>query len=288
MIEKIQAKTILSKVKNDKYFGLTYNMNLYRGCQHACIYCDSRSTCYQLGELSNIRYKQNAIELLTKELRAKKVKGTIGFGSMNDPYMPVERKMLLTRKALEVVRHYRFPVHIITKSNLVCRDIDLLKDISKIYAAISFTITTADDKLAKTIEPNAPSPSARFEALKTLSENNIYCGITLMPILPFINDSEVQINNLVDKAIASGAKYILPFFGLTLREGSREYFYKKLDESFAGAREKYEKKFGLSYNCNSPSAESLYKLVNRKMEEHQISNRMKFYKQNNPQQLKLF
>jgi DNA repair photolyase len=174
-MEEIQAKSILSKVKNDSFFGLTYNMNLYRGCQHACIYCDSRSVCYQLGELSHIRYKGNAIELLKKELSKKKLKGTIGFGSMNDPYMPVESKMQLTRQALEVVSQHRFPVHIITKSNLVTRDIDLLSKISKVYAAISFTITTADDDLARIIEPNAPSPSSRFEALRLLSENNIYC-----------------------------------------------------------------------------------------------------------------
>ena len=289
MIKKIQAKTVLSKVKgNDSWFGLTYNMNLYRGCQHACIYCDSRSTCYQLGELSDIRYKENAIELLAKELRGKKLKGTIGFGSMNDPYMPVERKMELTRKALETVYYYKFPVHIITKSNLVTRDIDLLSKISKIYAAISFTITTADDDLAKIIEPAAPSPSERFEAIKELSKNGIYTGITLMPILPFINDTEKHVQELVDKAIESGAKYIIPFFGLTLREGSREYFYAQLDKSFKGVKEKYVKSFGLSYGCNSPNADVLYKLLFNAMKKHKIPKQMKFYQSDIPDQLKLF
>jgi len=288
MIEEIQAKSILSRIKNDSYFGLSYNMNLYRGCQHACIYCDSRSTCYQLGDLSHIRYKGNAIELLNKELYRKRLKGTIGFGSMNDPYMPVERKMQLTRKALEVVKQYRFPVHIITKSYLVTRDIDYLKQISKIYAAISFTITTADDELARIIEPNAPLPSKRFEALKILSENNIYCGITLMPILPFINDTEAHVEELISKAKASGVKYIIPFFGLTLREGSREYFYEQLDKSFKGIKEKYVKSFGLSYNCNSPNADGLYKLLYRAMKNYKISKRMEFYKPDMPKQLKLF
>jgi len=288
MVEQIQAKSILSRVKNDSYFGLTYNINLYRGCQHACIYCDSRSTCYQLGELSHIRYKANAIAILTKELYRKKLKGTIGFGSMNDPYMPIENKLQLTRKALQAVYHYRFPVHIITKSNLVTRDIDLLKKISKIYAAISFTITTADDELAKIIEPGAPLPSKRFEAIKILSENNIYCGITLMPILPYINDTEVHIKELIEKAKISGVKYIIPFFGLTLREGSREYFYKQLDKSFKGVKEKYEKRFGLSYNCNSPNADNLYKLLFNEMKKHKISRRMDFYKPDVVKQLKLF
>lgn len=288
MIEEIHAKTILSKVKNDSYFGLTYNMNLYRGCQHGCIYCDSRSTCYQLGELSNIRYKANAIELLKKELSRKKVKGTIGFGSMNDPYMPVEKKMLLTRKALEIVKYYRFPVHIITKSDLVCRDVDLLKEIGKIYAAVSFTITTADDQLAKIIEPSAPSPSKRFSAIKILRENGIYCGITLMPVLPFINDTETHIKDLIDKAIDSGAQYILPSFGLTLREGSREYFYSQLDKSFEGVKTKYIKTFGLSYGCSSPNSDNLYKLFDAEIKKHHIARRMKFYTPTSPEQLSLF
>ena len=288
MPEEIQAKTILSKVKNDHFFGLTYNMNLYRGCQHACIYCDSRSTCYQLGELSHIRYKGNAIEMLARELSKKKLKGTIGFGSMNDPYMPAEMTKQLTRQALEVVSKYHFPVHIITKSDLVCRDIDLLKQISKTYAAISITITTADDDLARIIEPNAPLPSARFAALKLLSESNIYCGITLMPILPFINDRRDQIEDLIHKAISSGVKYIIPFFGLTLRDGSREYFYKQLDKSFAGMKQKYEKNFGLSYACNSPNADLMYKMVYKMLNENKISRRLEFYKPDLPEQLRLF
>jgi DNA repair photolyase len=289
MIRKIQAKTVLSKVKgNDNWFGLTYNMNLYRGCQHACIYCDSRSTCYQLGDLSDIRYKENAIEILTKELRSKKVRGTIGFGSMNDPYMPVERKMGLTRNALKVVSYYKFPVHIITKSNLVIRDIDLLKEISKIYAAISFTITTADDELAKKIEPAAPSPSERFEAIRELNKKGIYAGITLMPVLPYINDTEQHIQLLMDKAIESGAKYIIPFFGLTLREGSREYFYEQLDKSFKGIKEKYINTYGLSYGCNSPNADALYKLLFGTMEKYRIPKKMKFYVPDKPSQLTLF
>jgi DNA repair photolyase len=288
-MRKIQAKTVLSKVKGtDKWFGLTYNMNLYRGCQHGCIYCDSRSTCYQLGELSDIRYKENAIELLSKELHGKKIKGTIGFGSMNDPYMPAERKMELTRKALEIVSYYKFPVHIITKSNLVIRDIDLLKQISKIYTAVSFTITTADDDLAKIIEPAAPSPTERFEAIKELDKNGIYAGITLMPVLPFINDTEKHMQNLVNKAIASRAKYIIPFFGLTLREGSREYFYAQLDKSFTGMKEKYIKTFGSSYGCNSPNANNLYKRLYSAMEKHHIPKQMEFYQPQNPSQLKLF
>lgn len=285
---KIKAKTILSRVKNDTWFGFSYNMNLYRGCQHACIYCDSRSTCYQLGELSDIRYKDNAIELLTKELQGKKHKGTIGFGSMNDPYMPIEKELKLTRHALEVVSYYKYPIHVITKSNLVVRDIDLLKQISKIYAAISFTITTADDNLAKIIEPNAPLPSERFAAIKELRKNNIYCGITLMPFLPYINDTIEQVEDLIETAIFNGAKYFIPAFGLTLREGSRDYFYKKLDVYFKGIKEEYERKFGDSYNCVSPNAKKLQAMYKQLLRKHGVEGRMQFYAPKQPQQMKLF
>ncbi|HCO67056.1 MAG TPA: radical SAM protein, partial [Dysgonomonas sp.] len=172
MVQYIEAKSILSKLKGkDSLFGLTYNMNLYRGCQHACIYCDTRSECYGVGDISTISVKKNALELLNKELSSKrKNKGTIGTGSMNDPYMPVEKELGISRKALEIIAYYKFPVHIITKSCLVERDTDVLQDISKIYSAISFTITTSDDSLSKKIEPHAPKTSERFKSIKALAD----------------------------------------------------------------------------------------------------------------------
>jgi DNA repair photolyase len=288
MIEAIEAKSILSKVKNDHFFGLSYNMNLYRGCQHGCIYCDSRSKCYQLGELSYIRYKKNALELLEKELYTKKVKGTIGFGSMNDPYMPVEKNMELTRKAIALLVKYKYPLHLITKSNLVVRDLDLLKKLKDIYVAISFTITTANDELARIIEPNASLPSERFEAIRILSENGIYCGITLMPILPYINDTEQNITDILTFAGKTGVKYIIPFMGLTLREGSREYFYQKLEDFFPGNRDKYINSFGNIYVCNSPNSKELYKLVYSLMKQYNIPDKMEFYNPKKIEQLKLF
>jgi DNA repair photolyase len=288
MAVAIQSKTILSKVKADSYFGLTYNMNLYRGCQHGCIYCDSRSTCYQLGPLSHIRYKANALELLEKELRGKKQKGTIGFGSMNDPYMPVEKDLELSRNALKLIAKYKFPVHIITKSNLITRDVDLLGQISKTYAAVSFTITTSDDDLSGIIEPNAPKPSLRFEAIRFLSDNGIYCGMTLMPVLPFINDTEENIRQLLIRAIEAGVQYIIPFMGLTLREGSREYFYQKLEALFPGTKDKYISTYGNRYNCNSPNANDLYKLLYALMKEFNIPSKMVFYKSVETVQQKLF
>ncbi|MEA3446132.1 MAG: radical SAM protein [Bacteroidota bacterium] len=189
MIKNITAKGILSALKNgpDPWFGISYNMNLYRGCQHQCIYCDSRSECYQIENFADILIKENAIELLAKALRNKRKKGTIGTGSMNDPYMPIEEKTYLTQQALKTIRHFRFPVHILTKSDLVLRDADIIKEISRVYAAVSFTITTADDNLSRITEPGAPESSKRFTAIKELSAKGIYTGIMLMPVLPFIS-----------------------------------------------------------------------------------------------------
>ena len=254
MITEVKAKTILNHVKQpDTWFGLTYNMNLYRGCQHQCIYCDSRSECYRLGDLADIRVKTNALELLADALPRKRVRGTIGFGYMNDPYMPIENEYRLTRGALEIIRDNQFPVHILTKSDLVLRDMDLLSEIKKVYAAVSFTITTANDDLASKVEPGAPFPSARYQAMAELAQAGILTGVTMMPILPFLEDDPENIRQIVQKAADCGASYIIPAFGMTLRPGSREYFYKNLDSQFPGLKEKYIQAFGNQYQCSSPN-----------------------------------
>lgn len=290
MTQFIQAKTILSSIKKgtDDYFGLRYNMNLYRGCQHGCIYCDSRSKCYGIVNFSEIQIKANALELLEKELRSKREKGTIGFGSMNDPYMPIEKELQLTRKALELIRKYRFPLHLITKSDLVVRDIDLLKDISCIYTAISITITSADDEVAKVIEPGAPSTSERFEAIRKLSKAGIYCGITLMPLLPYINDTAQNVEAIVKRAKDAGAAYILGAMGLTMREGQREYFYRQLDLKYPGLKENYQLRYGNDYNCPVPDHKKLWDVFSAACREVDIPMNMKFYKPPMPTQLSIF
>jgi DNA repair photolyase len=254
MIKEIQAKTMLARVKGeDAWFGLYYNMNLYRGCQHQCIYCDSRSECYQIENFNTeVLVKVNAAELLRKELASKRVIGTIGTGSMNDPYMPLEQDLRLTRRALEVIAKAGFPVHTITKSDLVLRDLDLFADIQqKTYAAVTFTVTTADDDLSRRLEPGAPVSSRRLAALRTLSRRGILSGITMMPILPFIEDGEENIRQIVTLAAENGAKYILPSFGMTLRDRQREYYYAKLDILFPGMRQRYERAFGKRYSASA-------------------------------------
>ena len=278
MIKEIYAKTILNSVKQpEPYFGLKYNMNLYRGCQHQCIYCDSRSECYQIENFADIHVKVNAVDLLADALPRKRVRGTIGFGSMNDPYMPIERKYKLCRRALEFIAEHRFPVHIITKSDLVLRDLNLLVEINQVYAAVSFTITAADDDLARQIEPCAPSSSARFAAMRALADVGIHTGITMMPILPYISDTEENITQLVELAHQSGASYILPWFGMTLRAGSRDWYYDQLDKRFPGIKANYVRQFGGRYECNSPRWRELDDIFQKLIHQYQIPTQMPIF-----------
>jgi len=280
----IETKSILSDLKKDAdtWFGLRYSMNLYRGCQHGCIYCDSRSACYRMDRLDRIYVKENALEVLERTLASKRVKDTIGFGSMNDPYMPLERQYQMTRRALEIIANYRFPVHIITKSDLVIRDIDLLQRISGVYAAVSVTITTFDDVLCKKLEPFAPVTSKRFEAIRRLSEAGIYCGVTLMPVLPFLNDNEENIVSILEEAAACGAQYVVGYMGMTLREGSREYYYDKLDQLFPGLSDKYRQTFGQKYGINSPDYKHLFTVFYDTCKRLNLQTKMDFYRPKDP------
>jgi DNA repair photolyase len=290
MIKEIQAKVLLSHVKQpDTWFGLKYNMNLYRGCQHRCIYCDSRSECYQIDSFdSEVLIKANAIELLTNELARKRVKGTIGTGSMNDPYMPLERDVNLTGQALEVIARFGFTVHILTKSDLVLRDLDTLVEINQRYAAVSFTITTADDELSKRVEPGASPVSDRLQAMRVLAKHGIYTGVTLMPILPFIEDTEENIAAIVQRAHEHGASYIIASFGMTLRDRQRAYYYDKLDQLFPGLRQKYEHKFGDRYECPVNDAGRLSALFNKLCRQYGIATRIQPYETETATQLSLF
>ncbi len=278
MIKEITAKTLLASVKQpDPWFGLKYNMNLYRGCQHQCIYCDSRSECYQIENFADILVKTNAIQLLEAELRRKRIKGTIGTGSMNDPYMPIESTLNLTGRALEVIAAHAFPVHIITKGTLVLRDLPTLKAINRAYAAVSFTITTADDELGKQLEPGAPRVSERFAAMEKLASAGILTGVTMMPILPFIEDSEENIRAIVEKAAGSGAKYIISTFGMTLRDRQRAYFYAQLEKKFPGLQGKYMRTFGERYFAPAQNAKRLEALFTKLCAQFEIATKMPFY-----------
>lgn len=235
-------------------------MNIYRGCLHGCIYCDSRSLCYQMNhKFEDIEVKANAVGLLENTLRRKRNKCMIGTGAMSDPYMPIEEKLGNMRKCLEVIERYGFGVTMITKSTKVLRDLDLLKKINeKSKCVVQMTLTTYDEDLCRIVEPNVETTYERFRALEILRDNGIPTVVWLCPILPFINDTEENIRGILDYCVRAKVKGIINFdVGVTLRDGNREYFYKKLDEHFPGLKEKYIRMYGNSYQLSSPNSRQL-------------------------------
>lgn len=254
MLKTIPAKTILSGYNDgNSWFGANYNMNLYKGCSHGCIYCDSRSDCYQIQNFDAVRVKENALEILEKDIISKRRTGIIGSGAMTDPYNPFEKQAEVTRGALKLINKYYFGAATITKSALVTRDIDLFKAIQEHSPVlVKITITTPHDRISRLVEPRASLSSERLEALHQLAEAGVKCAAVLMPCLPFIEDKEEDILLLVHRVAQTGAKMFYGDFGMTLRMNQRDYYYKKLDLLFPQLKEKYIRTFGDSYMCGSP------------------------------------
>lgn len=286
----VDAKGILS-AKN--------GMNLYRGCTHGCIYCDSRSKCYQFThDFEDIEVKQNASELLEQTLRSKRKKCMIGTGAMCDPYMHCEKELRLTRRCIEIIERYGFGLAIQTKSDLVLRDLDLFQKIQeKAKCVVQMTLTTYDEALCKIVEPNVCTTKKRFETLKILQQNGIPTVVWLSPILPFINDTEENIEGILDYCIDAGVYGIINFgMGMTLREGDREYFYAALDKHFPGLKEQFHHKYGYAYQIASSQNAKLMKLFHKKCRAHGIVDNVEevfqylstFPQKEQYQQLRLF
>lgn len=268
-MELIPAKTVISGYREDNnWFGHNYNMNIYKGCCHGCIYCDSRSECYHIDNFDEVRAKDKALDLIYHDIKSKRKTGVIGMGAMSDPYNPFEREYKLTRGALEIVNTYGFGISIATKSDLVTRDIDLLKKIQQHSPVlIKITITTCDDELCKKIEPNVAVASKRLAAIKQLSDNGIFVGVLMMPILPFIEDNVENIRGIIHLAHENGAKFIYPAFGVTLRQNQREWYFSKLDKLFPGLKQKYIKEYENSYECRTPNSEQLMSMTKEECEK---------------------
>lgn len=250
----VHAKGILSQ---------NNGINVYRGCTHGCIYCDSRSLCYQNPQpFEDIEIKENAPQLLEAALRSRRKRCMIGTGSMCDPYIQAEAELRITRRCLELIDRYEFGAAVLTKSDLIMRDIDLLDDINrKTKAVVQMTLTTADEELCRIIEPNVCSTARRFEVLCEMRERGIPTVVWFSPLLPFINDTEENVLKIVDYAKRAGCYGIMSFgMGLTLREGNREYFYAALDRHFPGLKERYMQRFVNYYELPSPDTARLMKL----------------------------
>ena len=253
----VTAKSILSA---------SNGMNLYRGCTHGCIYCDSRSRCYHMNHaFEDIEVKENALELLEDSLKRKRKKCMIGTGAMTDPYIPVEKELQYVRKSLLLAEKYGFGFTLITKSAQVLRDLDILKRINeKTKCVLQMTLTTYDETLCRKLEPNVSTTRERFEALKILQKEGIPTVVWLCPILPFINDTEENLLGILNYCAEAKVYGIINFgMGMTLREGNREYFYRQLDRLFLGLKEKYIRYYGNQYVLSSPNEKRLIEIFNR-------------------------
>lgn len=248
-------------------------MNIYRGCTHGCIYCDARSSCYQMNHpFEDIEVKINAPELLEKALKSKRKKCMIGTGAMSDPYLHIEENLGLTRKCLEIIDYYGFGLSIQTKSDRILRDLDLLKSIhKKSKCVVQMTMTTYDEELCKIIEPHVCTTKRRAEVLNIMKEEGIPTICWLTPILPYINDTEENIKGILDYCIEAKVYGILYFdVGMTLRDGDRQYYYRKLDEHFPGLKNTYIKKFGSAYQVPSPKRKQLNELIKQQCSKNNI------------------
>lgn len=263
----VQAKSILSA---------NNGMNIYRGCSHGCIYCDARSDCYQMNHaFEDIEVKINAPQLLEAALKSKRRLCMIGTGAMSDPYCTPERELKLTRQCLELIAKYGFGAAVLTKSDLVMRDIDLLEEINtSAKAVVQMTLTTADESLCRIVEPNVCSTARRAEVLMEMKKRGIPTVMWLTPILPFINDTESNIRKLVQIGAEAGVRGIITFgIGMTLRSGDREYFYAALDKHFPGVKQRYIRTFGERYEIPSPNGEKLWAAFINECERYNIEFR---------------
>lgn len=249
-------------------------INIYRGCTHGCIYCDSRSKCYQMKhDFEDIEVKLNAPKLLEDALRRKRKKCMIGTGAMSDPYIHLEEKLGNTRKCIELIDSYGFGLAIQTKSARILRDLDLLKKINeKTKCVVQMTLTTYDEALCKIIEPNVSTTRERFEVLRIMRDSGIPTVVWISPILPFINDTEENIQGILDYCVEAKVRGIICFgMGLTLREGNREYFYKKLDERLPGMKDRYMEDYGYAYQLPSANNSKLMNMMKRICKANNIS-----------------
>ena len=248
-------------------------MNLYRGCTHGCIYCDSRSACYQMThDFEDIEIKRNAVRILESQLIRKRNPCMIGTGSMCDPYIHLEEELQVTRQCLMLIERYGFGLTILTKSARILRDIDILGAINtKTKCVAQLTLTTYDEKLCRILEPNVSTTFERFAALEAMRDTGIPTVVWLDPFLPFINDTEENLRGLLDYCVRAKVRGVVCFcFGMTLREGNREYYYNKLDEHFPGVKQRYIRAFGNSYECLSPNNAILMDILRDECLKHGI------------------
>jgi len=261
-MEEIAAKTLVTRNKSTAWFGAEYNMNIYRGCNHGCVYCDSRSDCYGTRDFERVRVKKDALRIIRDDLRRKVKPGVVATGSMSDPYNSFEAEKQLTRHALELLGAYGFGVAIATKSTLVTRDTDVLLEIKQHSPVlVKMTVTTTDDELSGKVEPGAPVSSRRLAALEELAKRGIYTGVLLMPLLPFVQDTPENVRGVLRAASNAGARFVYASLGVTMRDSQRDHLLAELDRLFPGMAKRYRSQYGDWYRCGSPRAKELWAIL---------------------------
>ena len=277
-MSEMTFKRLLTPTHMDEqyFFRGDYTLNLYRGCNHGCVYCDSRSVCYHMDYFAHVRVKKDCLPALERELRGKKRAGVVTMGAASDAYNHLETTLGVTRGALLLLRRYGFGVFIPTKSALIARDADVLGEMAaRGYTCVAFSITTGDDALATALEPGAPTPQQRFSAMRALSLAGVYTGTWLNPMLPWLTDTPENITDVLTRTAEAGGRFAVCHFGVTLREGDREYFYHALDTNplFTGIKQRYCDTFGLQYMCVSPQAQMLAAHFERECERLHLAYR---------------
>lgn len=260
-METVHVKQLLTPVRcgMEEFYHADWNMNLYRGCSHGCIYCDSRSACYGIDRFDAVRPKAEALTLLERELRGKRSAGVVTMGAMSDPYNPLEEKLQLTRGALLLLKRYGFGAAFTTKSALCARDAELLAEIGRSAPVCArLTVTCAEDGLCRRIEPNVSATSERFAALARLARAGVFAGVWLNPVLPYLTDTEENLRRIVRMTADSGGRFVVCFFGMTLRTGNREYYFDALQREFPGVRERYLLDYGNAYEIPARDADGLH------------------------------
>lgn len=260
-MEPIQVKSLLTPVKAgpEEFYHADWNMNLYRGCSHGCVYCDSRSACYRIEGFDTVRPKADALALLEAEMRSKRRTGVITMGAMSDPYNPLEERLQLTRGALLLMKRYGFGAAFTTKSALCARDAELLAEVSqRAPVCARLTVTCADDGLCRMLEPRVSVTSERFAALRRLADAGVFAGVWLNPVLPFLTDTEDNLRRIVRMTAENGGRFVVCFFGMTLRTGNREYYFDALQRLFPGLRDRYTAAYGNAYELAARNADALH------------------------------
>ncbi|WP_298517477.1 radical SAM protein [uncultured Kordia sp.] len=294
MIKEIEVKSVLNKTKKrDTWFLDDYTFNPYQSCSYNCLYCYIRGSKYGSNLATSLSVKVNAIELLEKQLKKRAEKGEYGFivlSSVTDPYINIEEEYQLTRKALEIILKYRFPVHIITKSTMIERDFDILKDIhqqailpkdlqAKLSGGtlITFSFSTVDDAIGKIFEPGAPKPSQRIEALQKAIQAGFHAGVSMMPLLPFITDTTAHLEKLFSTFKNCGANYVMPATLTVFGNGkadSKTLMLNAIKKHFPELEARYLKYFSNSHQLPEYYRNAFYLKMKKLAETYGIKDRI--------------